>query len=99
MDRLGNGLAFPRFIRRIDEDRREQWVQNTFTDNSTCQAQGAEIVAKRGAHGRLRGLRQEIEPQVGRADGVRLVGDLFGDRATEGEQSGEEEEEPLFPLP
>ena len=29
-----------------DEERREQWVQNTFTDNSTCQAKGAEIVGK-----------------------------------------------------
>ena len=29
-----------------DEERREQWVQNTFTDNSTCQAKGTEIVAK-----------------------------------------------------
>jgi len=31
-----------------DEERREQWVQNTFTDNSTCQAKGGEIVAKAG---------------------------------------------------
>ena len=29
-----------------DEERQLQWIQNTFTDNSTCQAQGAEIVAK-----------------------------------------------------
>jgi len=29
-----------------DEERREQWVQNTFTDNSTCQVNGTEIVAK-----------------------------------------------------
>ena len=29
-----------------DEERGQEWIENTFTDNSTCQAQGAEIVAK-----------------------------------------------------
>ena len=29
-----------------DEERQQEWIENTFTDNTTCQAQGAEIVAK-----------------------------------------------------
>ena len=29
-----------------DEQRGLEWIENTFTDNSTCQAQGADIVAK-----------------------------------------------------
>ena len=31
-----------------DEARGQEWIENTFTDNSTCQAQGAEIVARAG---------------------------------------------------
>ncbi|HEX2196907.1 MAG TPA: Xaa-Pro dipeptidyl-peptidase, partial [Actinomycetota bacterium] len=29
-----------------DEERGQDWVENTFTENSTCSAQGGEIVAK-----------------------------------------------------
>ncbi len=29
-----------------DEERGQDWVENTFTENSTCSAKGAEIVAK-----------------------------------------------------
>jgi X-Pro dipeptidyl-peptidase len=29
-----------------DEERGQDWVENTFTENSTCSARGAEIVAK-----------------------------------------------------
>jgi X-Pro dipeptidyl-peptidase len=31
-----------------DEERAQEWVENTFTENSTCTAKGAEIVAKAG---------------------------------------------------